>query len=398
MPRNTSRLRGIVLAACATATAAALAGCTPPLPPDVQAARAEAQITCQSGDATVAVADGFTGSMTAVGTALTGVCPDQTITERPAGDAAASDQQSSLQLVDAIPSPAAVEAASKACPAGVAVVPAFSYAVAMVFNEPGLEGIVLPPATIAGILNGTITAWDDPAIVAANDGLDLSGLPPISLQTLAAPSGAVAAMTAYLASAAPEAWTQGTVDTLSAGTQAGTVQEVIDALIATEGSMAVLPASLAVVNGLGTNAFVVQDQIVTADDVVATKIGAGATQTAANPDGTQLTVPPAIGGIPVDGTFDLAASKIIVAEGQQLVGWPVMGYAHLIVCTGDPLALSAAQYVVRLAGQGAIEGTGLTPMPEPVRIRTFTPLKVVVNLDESGSPAASSSPAATPAS
>ena len=44
----------------------------------------------------------------------------------------------------------------------------------------------------------------------------------------------------------------------------------------------------------------------------------------------------------------------------------------------DPLPLSVAQYALRLAGQGALETYGLTPLPEPVRIETFEPLKVTV--------------------
>lgn len=373
MSRNTRSLRGIVLAAC-VGTAALLAACTPPLPPDVLAARAEAQIECVPGAATVSVPDGLAGAMDAVGLGLTGVCPDQSIVEQPVDPAA--EQPASLVLLDATPSAAQIDAARAACPTGIAVVPAFAYPVALVFNVPGLEGTVIPPSAVAGILSGTMTSWDDPAIVEANPGTDLSGLPPIALQTLSTPSGAVAAMTSYLASEVPDAWTAGTVDTLSTGTAFGTVQEVVDGVLGTEGGIAVLPAAIATANGLGTNAFIVNDQLVTADDVVATKIGAGATQVATSEDGSVLTAAPGIGGIPVEGNFDLAASKIVVTEGQALIGWPVMGYAHLVVCTGDALALSAAQYVVRLAGQGALEGVSLTPLPEPVRIKAFTPLKV----------------------
>ena len=54
----------------------------------------------------------------------------------------------------------------------------------------------------------------------------------------------------------------------------------------------------------------------------------------------------------------------------------------------DPLPLSVAQYVVRLAGQGALETFGVTPLPEPIRIQTFAPLKVTPG---GASPAASSS-------
>ena len=90
--------------------------------------------------------------------------------------------------------------------------------------------------------------------------------------------------------------------------------------------------------------------------------------------------------MPVEGNFDLASSKIVLGEGAPLVGWPVLGYAHLLVCDdpADPLGLSFAQYVVRLAGQGALETYGVTPLPEPIRIQTFAPLKVTVQLNEDG--------------
>jgi len=45
------------------------------------------------------------------------------------------------------------------------------------------------------------------------------------------------------------------------------------------------------------------------------------------------------------------------------------------------LPRSFAQYLVRLAGQGAIETFGLTPLPEPIRVKTFVPLKVTVSTD-----------------
>ena len=86
-----------------------------------------------------------------------------------------------------------------------------------------------------------------------------------------------------------------------------------------------------------------------------------------------------IGGVPVEGHFDLASSKIVLAEGQPVIGWPIMGMAHLMVCDSpaDPLPLSVAQYAVRLAGQGALETFGVTPLPEPIRVQTFGPLKVI---------------------
>lgn len=378
MSRNTRSLRGIVLAvSCATAAALVVA-CTPPLPPDVLAARAESQITCQQGSQDVAVPSEFAGAIEAVGMGLGGVCPEQLLTEVP------SDQPTSLELVSSAPTAEQSAKFTETCPTDVAVVPAFAYSVAMAFSVPGLEGIIMTPEVIAGILGGTVRSWDDPAIVEANDGIDLSGLPPITVLALDGPSGSVQAMTDYLTAQAPQTWTAGPVATIQADEAFATQQELIDALISIEGAMAVLPAYVALTNSLGTNAFVVEGQVVTIDDPTFTKIGSGATNVTTNGDGTQLLASSAVGGVPVEGNFDIAASKIVLGEDQALVGWPVMGYAHLMVCTTDALALSTAQYIARLAGQGALETFGVTPMPEPIRIKTFIPLKVVVETTPEG--------------
>ncbi len=37
--------------------------------------------------------------------------------------------------------------------------------------------------------------------------------------------------------------------------------------------------------------------------------------------------------------------------------------------------------MVRLAGQGSLETFGVTPLPEPIRVQTFTPLRVTVQDD-----------------
>lgn len=115
------------------------------------------------------------------------------------------------------------------------------------------------------------------------------------------------------------------------------------------------------------------------DDPQLAKIGSGA-MTLSVEDQGNIAASPAVGGIPDDEIFDLAASKIILQEDQPVVGWPVLGTGHLLVCDdpADPLPLSVAQYALRLAGQGALETYGLTPLPEPVRIKTFEPLKVTV--------------------
>jgi hypothetical protein len=389
MPRMTTTTRGVVLVAAAATLA--LAACTPPLPPDVLAAQAETNITCQSGTVDVTVPEDFTGSMDAVGAALAGVCPDQSITE----NTDATD--SPLRLVDHAPTAEETAAfTAEACPAGsVIVVPAFGYAVALSYDVIGLEGIVMTPQAIAGILNGTVTSWEDPLITEPNADYDLSGLPDISVLSLESPQGAVQAMSTWLTAEDPAAWTEGVVGTLSTGTQFPTQLDLMGELTAAEGTVAVIPAFTAVNNGMPIAAVPVDDLVISPDDTQLLKVGVAATTVTTDAAGN-LTASPAIGGVPVEGNFDLASSKIVLAEGQPLVGWPIMGIAHMMICDSpaDPLPLSTAQYVMRLAGQGALETFGVTPLPEPIRIQTFAPLKVTVDPNASPAPA-TTSPAPT---
>jgi ABC-type phosphate transport system substrate-binding protein len=382
MPRKSTLTWGIVLIPFALV----LAACTPPLPPDVLAARAESQIVCGNGEVAVSVPETLTGSMAAVGAALTSVCPDDIVTEVPVGEAAP------VALVDKTPTATDIsDFKAASCPTGsVIVVPAFAYPVTIAYNVIGLEGVVMTPAAVAGILNGTVTSWEDPLITDTNPDFDFTGLPEFTLMSVESPQGSVEAMTAWLTQKAPQDWTQGTVGTLSGSQTFATETEMIAEMTAIESSIAVLPIFQAFNNVLATANLPVyvgeagdQELVITTDDVQLYKVGSGATVVTTDEAGN-IFASPATGGVPVEGNFDLASSKIVLAEGQPLVGWPVVGYAHLLVCDDakDTKPLAFAQYVVRLAGQGSLEAFGLTPLPEPIRIQTFVPLKVTVNVDD----------------
>ena len=397
MPRKSMTIRGIALTAFLGASAIGIAGCTPPMPPDVRAAVAEQHITCQSGSTSVAVPADFTGSMDAVGQALTSTCPEQSATEVTPADPAG------VEITASAPTAATItDFQQRNCPTGsVITIPAFAYPVTLAVNVPGLDGLVLTPDAVAGILSGSITAWDDPAIVDANAGMDLSGLAPITVISSTAPSGAVNALTTWLAKEAPSAWADGAVDTLSVGDHADDATGLVDALTSTDASVGVLPVLSAVSAGLAPAslaAYTTNDDgsrgdliVISPDDTGLAKIGSGATAMTTVETGG-ITLAPAVSGHPDPATFDLAASKVVLAEDQPMVGWPVVGFGHALVCDAptDPLPLSFAQYLVRLAGQGSVEAYGLLPLPEPVRVATFDPLKVQVVMPSDGaSPLAS---------
>lgn len=393
MSRKFTTTRGIVLIAVAALGALPLAACTPPLPPDVLAAQAENQITCQTGDQQVSVPDDFSGAMALVSSNLSGVCPEQTITDAPA------EPPTKVTVVDHAPTAEELAAftAATSCPTAPIVVPAFAYPVSLAYNIIGLEGLILPPDVLAGILSGSITSWEDPAIAAANDGVDLTGLPPITVLALENPSGSVEAMTTWLSKEAPTAWTAGPTGTLEAATTTyPTPADLMADLTITDGAVAVLPVFQAVNNSVPVASLPVKDVIVDPSDTGLAKVGASATTVTVDAAGN-ISATPAIGGVPTEGNLDLAAAKVVLGADQEVLGWPVLGYAHLIVCDdpSDPLPLSTAQYILRLAGQGGLETFGVTPLPEPIRIQTFTPLKVKVNPDASVAPSSSASPTAS---
>ncbi len=372
MFRMITSTRGIVLAACAAAGAALLlSACTPPLPPDVLAAQAEANITCQTGAQNVSLPEDFAGASDAVNATLSGTCPDQSLVEVAAGE------QASLTITDMAPTAEQIAAFEKVCPSSAITVPVFGYPVVLALNVVGLEGVVMTPKALAGILNGTVTSWTDPLITDANPGIDFSGISDITVMSLEGGSGAVNAMTAYLSKTAPESWTAGTVNTLEIGTKFATTADLMAELTATDGAVAVIPAIQALNSALPMASADINGTTISVDDTQLLKVGIGAITVTTDAKGNMVATP-AVGGTPVPENFDAAAAKVVLAEGQEMIGWPILGIAHMMICDDgtDPLPLSSAQYLVRLAGQGSLETFGLTPLPEPIRVQTFVPLKV----------------------
>ncbi|MFT4157630.1 MAG: phosphate ABC transporter substrate-binding protein PstS [Microbacterium sp.] len=90
-------------------------------------------------------------------------------------------------------------------------IPAYVSPIAIVFTLDGIDSLNLDPETVAGIFAGTITRWNDAAIAATNEGVELPDLA-ISPVHRSDKSGTTANFTDYLAQTAPDAWTWGSVE------------------------------------------------------------------------------------------------------------------------------------------------------------------------------------------
>ena len=90
------------------------------------------------------------------------------------------------------------------------------------YNISGVDKLQLSPATLAGIFQGTIKTWNDPAIKADNASATLPSTPIVVVHR-ADGSGTTSAFTKYLAKAAPTVFTLAPGDTVAwpASFQAG---------------------------------------------------------------------------------------------------------------------------------------------------------------------------------
>ena len=410
-----------------------ITACTPPLPPDVLAARLERTITCIPGTQDVAISPDYAEAINAIGVALNGLCPDQGMT--PVG----LDEAAKVRITEGPPSAADISTFAAQCGSPVLATPVFGTPIVLAFNILGLEGLILTPQAVAGILNGSVTSWQDPLILEPNEGFDIPDLP-IELLRLDAPSGAVEAMTAWLAKEAPEAWNAGQVSTLATGEEftdyAGMIgrltgvpiedfdddaffeddftdesEDAFDEDFLTEdfgedilvgddvfidleadigldslegeGAVAIMPAFYANNNVIPIADLPAGRSIISIGNVDLAKVGIAATEITIDED-ERIIASHAVGGIPVEGQFDIASAKVILEEGQEEVGWPVIAMSSVLVCDdpNDPLPLSTGQFLLRLGGQGTLDAVGLTPLPEPIRINTLPAMKVQLDSAE----------------
>jgi phosphate transport system substrate-binding protein len=186
--------------------------------------------------------------------AFKSVDPNITVDYDPVGSGTGrSDLYSDTVLFAGSDSPVPAKEASEV-PAGKTILyfPVQIGPIAIAYNLPGVTGLKLDATVLAGIFQGTIKTWDDPAIKALNPGANL----PSSTITLAVrsdSSGTTANFSQYLVDAAGSAWKLGTASTITwpstarAGDGGSAVAQVVKT---TTGSIGYVDFSTATAAGL----------------------------------------------------------------------------------------------------------------------------------------------------
>ena len=168
---------------------------------------------------------------------------------------AGSDRAFKAEEIEAGPFDACVDGSD------LVEIPTYISPIAVIFNLDGVDTLNLDPATLAGIFAGTITTWDDPAIAALNDGVELpaTSITPVHRSD---ESGTTENFTDYLAATAPEVWTweKGQVWPVEGGEAAQGTSGVVSAVEGGQGTIGYADASRA--GDLGTVAIQVGDEFV----------------------------------------------------------------------------------------------------------------------------------------
>jgi phosphate transport system substrate-binding protein len=246
--------------------------------------------------------------------------------------------------------------AEKYCGSPAWNLPMVTGPVAVSYNLPGVDKLVLTPDVIANIFNGKVTTWNDASIAKVNSGVKLPSTP-IKVFFRSDESGTTENFTKYLAAAAPSAWT---AEPGKSWTGKGEGKEkssgVAGAVQSTEGGITYAEWSYAKDNKLG---------IAQIDN------GAGPVEL------TGETVGKAIATAKHDGEGNDLRLKLDYAT-KEPGAYPINLVTYEIVCSKskDPakaeLTKAFLKHFSSEETQAALEEIGYAPLPDEVRTQVAT--------------------------
>lgn len=325
-------------------TLLALTGCTAPEP-------APEPVSCGSGAVTGQGSSAQTNAMNAWIKAYQIACPGATVEYASTGSGAGVRDflagTGDFAGTDTPLSAADQRAADARCGTGPAIhLPLVTGPIALAYNVAGVDGLRLGPETIAGILGGRITVWNDPAVAADNTGVTLPATR-IRVVHRSDSSGTTANLLAYLTAVAPSVWTHGTGGDwpLPGGIGQRGSHRVVAAIARTDGAIGYVESSYARVNDLPGV------RVGTADGRWAdpTDHAAGLTVAAAR----------------TSGDLRLEIGHAAAAGGA----YPIVSVTYEVVCRGSVPAAARAflAYAASEAGQEAAGRAGFAPLPAALR-------------------------------
>ncbi|WP_405585262.1 phosphate ABC transporter substrate-binding protein PstS [Streptomyces sp. NBC_01190] len=251
--------------------------------------------------------------------------------------------------------PAEVASSKKVCASGEGIsIPMVGGPIAVGYNLPGVDGLVLDAPTLAKIFNSKITTWNDPAIKALNPS---ATLPSTKIQTVHRQdeSGTTDNFTKYLKGAAPSAWPYEHAKAWAGkGGQAAAKSAGVSALVKqTEGSIGYFELSYATASSIPT---------------VKINTGAPAPVEASSANASTGIASAKIVGTGSDLSLDLSATYVT----KEANAYPIDLVTYEIACDKGnkastlPLAKSFLTYIASADGQSQLSTQGYAPLPDAI--------------------------------
>ncbi|AZC14545.1 phosphate ABC transporter substrate-binding protein PstS [Microbacterium sp. ABRD28] len=246
---------------------------------------------------------------------------------------------------------------------GIIELPSYISPIAVIFNLEGVDELNMDAATIAGIFAGTISNWNDPAIAALNEGVELPDQQ-ITPVHRADDSGTTENFTDYLYQAAPDVWTYEPdgVWPLSSGEAAQGTSGVVAAVEGGVGTIGYADASRA--EGFGQVAVQVGEEFVAFSPEAAAAVVDASPREEGRTDGDLA--------IALDRTPDEAA-------------YPIVLVSYMIACeeyvdaAQAPLVKGFLEYVISPEGQdAAAEAAGSAPVSDTQRENMQAAIDLIV--------------------
>ena len=314
-----------------------LTACDPPMPEDLKIALAEKTVLCEPGVAELQLPEAIADLGIGWADAMALGCADMQL--------AVTDVLS--EPTGLLISPAGTELNNDA----FLKVPFALDAAVLVVNIPDVFEIYLSAPTIQGIFSGAVTKWNDPLVLADNEGLDLPD------QKIVLPKEAIPAAKSSLSS-----WIErlsGSPLDLSKIADAK-VSESELAMPTAPGSISIASYSAALLNAsvfasILTEAGNIESAVLASTETVY----AASTQIVAKADGESIS-------ITVDPSIEPTAPEgsVVAAAPYQAIFTVELDFI------GEESALirTAGRYLLRQESQGVISSSTMLPMPEAVRI------------------------------
>ncbi len=233
-------------------------------------------------------------------------------------------------------------------------IPAYISPIALILNVEGVDSLNMDADTVASIFTGKISRWNDPQIASQNAGVELPDLA-ITAVHRSDDSGTTGNFTEYLAAAAPEVWTVGSIETWP--TEFGG-----------EGAQGTSGVVEAVSGGVGTIGYADASR---AGDLATVSLLVGANYVPYSPEAAAAVVD---ASSRVDGRADTDMAIELDRTSEADGVYPLVLISYLIGCesyqdaqTAD-LTRSYFEWIVSESGQeAAAESAGSAPISDSLR-------------------------------